>query len=42
MRELTFPFVDISNPEVPVTDRATWREQFARAYAYWAPASWLP
>jgi tetratricopeptide (TPR) repeat protein len=40
-RELIFPFVDISDPESPRTERATWREQFARAYAYWAPLSWI-
>jgi tetratricopeptide (TPR) repeat protein len=40
-RELTFPFVDISDPTAPRTDRTTWREQFARAYAYWAPFSWM-
>ena len=40
-RELTFPFTDLTDITAPVNDRATWREQFARAYAYWAPFSWL-
>lgn len=40
-RDLSLPFVDISNPETPVTDRADWNEKLVRAYAYWAPFSWM-
>ncbi len=40
-RDLSLPFVDISNPEAPVTARADWSEKFVRAYAYWAPFSWM-
>jgi tetratricopeptide (TPR) repeat protein len=40
-RELTFPFLDITDPEAPRTDRATWRERLGRAYVYWAPHPWF-
>jgi tetratricopeptide (TPR) repeat protein len=41
-RKVNFPFVatDLNTGESS-TERTTWHEQFARAYAYWAPFDWM-
>ena len=40
---MNFPFIDINaeTGETCHTTGRTWHEQFARAYAYWAPFPWM-
>jgi tetratricopeptide (TPR) repeat protein len=40
-RKLEVPFLSVTGPGIPKTDKSDWKEQLVRAYLYWIPHPWF-